>query len=127
MAKAASRTRPPDPLDTPPARSLESMEHADGASGGPQVIAAPVCEHCGSTSVKIVSSQGVRVSGKRWQRQRYRCNNQKCEGHKSLTVVMRGPFGVTVAGDKDQAAKIDPKDHRKAKVGRGTIAFANGA
>lgn len=123
MAKAASRNSRPDPLDTPPARSIESMEHADGASGGPQVIAAPVCEHCGSTAVKIVSSQGVRVSGKRWQRQRYRCDDAKCEGRKSLTVVMRGPFGVTVAGDKDAAAKVKPDRKTKAQS-RSSIAFA---
>lgn len=92
-----------------------------------QIIAVPRCNHCGSDRVKIVSTQGVPVNGKRWQRQKYRCADTKCKGHTEHSIVMRGPFGVNVAGDKDEAAKVNITDFRKpAGRQKSQIQFAGG-
>lgn len=130
-AQAAPNNGPIRPIvngsPIPPARDLASMEHADAKCGGPQIIDVPKCAHCGSDRVKIVSTQGVPVNGKRWQRQKYRCADAKCKGHTDLSVVMRGPFGVNVAGDRDAAARVKLDDHRKPTAKqRSQISFAGG-
>lgn len=130
MAKAVAKAQAAQNNNGPivPNRSLDHMERMDGKSAGPQIIAVPVCEHCGSDKVKIVSSQGTPVNGKRWQRQRYKCDDIKCPGHSSLSVVMRGPFGVNVAGDTSEAERVNVADHRKVKTRpRESITFASGS
>lgn len=128
MAKQqAQRAQAAQPQPVTPIRSLEHMEHADAKCAGPQIIDVPKCSHCGSDRVKIVSTQGVRIAAKRWQRQKYRCTDPKCKGASNYSIVMRGPFGLTVAGDKDEAAKVKIDDHRKPQARqKSQIQFAGG-
>lgn len=126
MAKAATKAQAARINDGPVQPIIDDTDIEPTANErGPQLIDVPKCSHCGSDRVKIVSTQGVRIGSKRWQRQRYRCNDPKCKGNSSLSVVMRGPFGLTVAGDKDAAAMVKLEDHRPAKVReRSQIRFA---
>lgn len=118
MTKTAAASSKPTPLDAK--TTVPAQAH------GPQVIDVPRCSTCKSTSVTIVSTQGVPIAGKRWQRQKYRCKNPKCGGYHNLSIVMRGPYGVTVAGDKADAAKVKIDDHRPgpAPKRRSTVHFA---
>ena len=134
MAKAAKAQAAPSQqpvraiIDDPDMPELPKRG-CDPFPCGPQILDVPKCKHCGSMKVKAATTQGVRVSGRRWLRTKYRCDDSKCAGRTDLSVVMKPDKrgAPLVAGDTDQAAKVDLTVYRKpAAKPRGSITFASG-
>lgn len=136
-AQAATRSINdlPPPIETqaaPAPPTLQTMEHADARSAGPQIIDQPKCSHCGSMQVEHATTQGVLVSGRRWLKQKYRCRDHQCKGRRDLSIVMRPDKrnAPLVAGDEGEARKVDLTQHPAETVGgprrRSTVRFATG-